>query len=239
MHLCPAAQCADGFLAPKHGPERPLFSVVKACAKTCPSPFVSLHARANAPLTGPCCLSAAFLTLLGLAPRPPGTSERKTTLSRISCKLYPEVAARSQQAIHAGAILPSCPAGLWAVLRSVPFPSGLSCCRRPISSGSLAALPLASASRSRRARVVSGAQEREEFANFLPCRIEKDGVVYPSAEHFFQAHKTLDARRRSAVAAASFRDVYMAGQSVDLRPDWEGIKLKVPRLGGSASHRVP
>ena len=39
-------------------------------------------------------------------------------------------------------------------------------------------------------------EDREEFANFLLCRIEKDSTVYPSTEHFFQAHKTLDRAER-------------------------------------------
>lgn len=70
-------------------------------------------------------------------------------------------------------------------------------------------------------------RERDEFANFLPCRIEKDGIVYPSAEHFFQAHKTLNPAQREAIAQANFNSVYMRGRRVTLRPDWEGVKLRV------------
>uniref|UniRef100_A0A7S0ZPS5 NADAR domain-containing protein n=1 Tax=Noctiluca scintillans TaxID=2966 RepID=A0A7S0ZPS5_NOCSC len=70
-------------------------------------------------------------------------------------------------------------------------------------------------------------QEREEFANFLPCRIEKDGIVYPSAEHFFQAHKTLDRAERQDIAGTSFESVHGRGQRVTLRPDWEAVKLSV------------
>jgi len=70
-------------------------------------------------------------------------------------------------------------------------------------------------------------EERDEFANFLPCRIEKNGIVYKSAEHFFQAHKTLDPDAHRSIAEASFDDVYMRGRMARLRPDWEAVKLKV------------
>ncbi|CAJ1416302.1 unnamed protein product [Effrenium voratum] len=70
-------------------------------------------------------------------------------------------------------------------------------------------------------------KEQEEFANFFPCRIEKDGVAYPSAEHFFQAHKTLEDAQRRRVAEASFERVYSLGRCLTLRPDWETVKLQV------------
>eukprot|EP00927_Polykrikos_kofoidii_P075367 TRINITY_DN71536_c0_g1_i1.p1 TRINITY_DN71536_c0_g1~~TRINITY_DN71536_c0_g1_i1.p1 ORF type:complete len:185 (-),score=34.57 TRINITY_DN71536_c0_g1_i1:13-567(-) len=70
-------------------------------------------------------------------------------------------------------------------------------------------------------------EERDEFANFLPCSITKDGITYPSAEHFFQAHKTTDLVERQAIASASFDSVYSCGRTVKLRPDWERVKLKV------------
>mmetsp|Transcript_79064 Transcript_79064/g.164223 ORF Transcript_79064/g.164223 Transcript_79064/m.164223 type:complete len:164 (+) Transcript_79064:52-543(+) len=70
-------------------------------------------------------------------------------------------------------------------------------------------------------------EEREEFANFLPCRIEEDGIVYRSAEHYFQAHKTEDLAMRKAIGSVDFNQVYGAGQRVQLRPDWEAVKLKV------------
>ncbi|CAE7784604.1 ybiA [Symbiodinium sp. CCMP2456] len=70
-------------------------------------------------------------------------------------------------------------------------------------------------------------EERDEFANFFPCSIEKDGIVYPSAEHFFQAHKTLEEKQRQRIASASFEEVYGLGQAATLRPDWEAVKLEV------------
>eukprot|EP00929_Paragymnodinium_shiwhaense_P009175 TRINITY_DN113238_c0_g1_i1.p1 TRINITY_DN113238_c0_g1~~TRINITY_DN113238_c0_g1_i1.p1 ORF type:complete len:170 (+),score=28.91 TRINITY_DN113238_c0_g1_i1:55-564(+) len=70
-------------------------------------------------------------------------------------------------------------------------------------------------------------EEREEFDNFYPCCIEKDGICYPSAEHFFHAHKTLDVEKREAIARVSLNRVYAAGHSLQLRPDWESIKLRV------------
>eukprot|EP01062_Namystynia_karyoxenos_P070242 TRINITY_DN65629_c0_g1_i1.p2 TRINITY_DN65629_c0_g1~~TRINITY_DN65629_c0_g1_i1.p2 ORF type:complete len:191 (+),score=58.47 TRINITY_DN65629_c0_g1_i1:67-573(+) len=70
-------------------------------------------------------------------------------------------------------------------------------------------------------------EEVEEFDNFYPCEVPHEGICYPSAEHFFQAHKTLDLQERAAIAALSHWEVYAAGQSVVLRPDWEGVKLRV------------
>eukprot|EP00930_Biecheleria_cincta_P061768 TRINITY_DN47316_c0_g1_i1.p1 TRINITY_DN47316_c0_g1~~TRINITY_DN47316_c0_g1_i1.p1 ORF type:complete len:223 (+),score=32.71 TRINITY_DN47316_c0_g1_i1:19-687(+) len=70
-------------------------------------------------------------------------------------------------------------------------------------------------------------EEREEFAFFLPCRIEKEGIVYPSAEHFFQTHNTLDWEQRKKMAQASFESIYALGRCLNLRSDWEVVKLRV------------
>ena len=70
-------------------------------------------------------------------------------------------------------------------------------------------------------------EERHEFDNFHPCSIEKDGVIYPSAEHFFQAHKSVDPAERRRIARASLEEVYMMGRRLQLRLDWEHVKLIV------------
>lgn len=78
---------------------------------------------------------------------------------------------------------------------------------------------------------VDGA-DRDEFSNFLPAPITaQDGTVYASVEHYFQAHKTRDAAARRAMASAPFERIYALGRSVELRPDWEGVKLKVMLRG--------
>ena len=69
--------------------------------------------------------------------------------------------------------------------------------------------------------------ERVEFANTLPAVIAEDGLDYASVEHYFQAHKTTCVEARRRVAAASFDQVHALGNAVELRPDWERVKLKV------------
>ena len=74
-----------------------------------------------------------------------------------------------------------------------------------------------------------------EFAflsNFYPSPIKKDGIEYPTVEHFFQAAKTTDLKTKKAIAGADTPGkAKRMGRSVDLRPDWEKIKVDVMRLG--------
>ena len=44
-------------------------------------------------------------------------------------------------------------------------------------------------------------KEYEEFANFLPCSLDEDGITYASVEHYFQAHKTEDVEARRGKCA--------------------------------------
>lgn len=72
---------------------------------------------------------------------------------------------------------------------------------------------------------------RGEFAflsNFYACLVEFEGVMYPSAEHAFQAAKTLDKERRRCIALApSPTAAKRMGRRLKLRADWEGVKLDV------------
>ena len=70
------------------------------------------------------------------------------------------------------------------------------------------------------------------LSNFYPSPIFYDGITYPTNEHFFQAMKTLDQEERKKIAAADTPGkAKRMGRSVDLRPDWEKIKVEVMRLG--------
>lgn len=68
------------------------------------------------------------------------------------------------------------------------------------------------------------------LSNFYPCKVELDGVEYPSVEHAYQAAKTLDKDERKAFHK---RPLPTAGESkklgrkLKLRPDWESVKLQV------------
>ena len=68
-----------------------------------------------------------------------------------------------------------------------------------------------------------------EFAflsNFYPSPIEKDGIKYPTVEHFFQAMKTTNLEERRAIADA--RTPGLAKRmGRQIHPDWEDIKVDV------------
>lgn len=72
---------------------------------------------------------------------------------------------------------------------------------------------------------------RGEYAflsNFHPCQIEIDGLVYPTAEHAFQALKTLDPQQREHVQAAPTpAGAKQRGKQVTLRADWDTLRFSI------------
>lgn len=70
------------------------------------------------------------------------------------------------------------------------------------------------------------------LSNFYPSPIFYDGITYPTNEHFFQAMKTLDQEEREKIAAADTPGkAKRLGRNVQLRADWEQIKVDVMRTG--------
>lgn len=68
------------------------------------------------------------------------------------------------------------------------------------------------------------------LSNFFPVIIWNAGIRYPSAEHAYQAAKTLDMDMRRKIAAMPKPgQAKRAGRNVDLRPDWDTVKLDVMR----------
>ena len=68
------------------------------------------------------------------------------------------------------------------------------------------------------------------LSNFYPCIVEFDGKLYPSAEHAFQAAKTLDDDERENFRVMdSPATARYWGRRVNLRPDWDEVKLQVMR----------
>jgi len=66
------------------------------------------------------------------------------------------------------------------------------------------------------------------LSNFWPCAITYDGEIYPSAEHFYVAMKTLDTFDRNIIRNThSAGQVKRLGRNLTIRLDWEDIKLKV------------
>ena len=69
------------------------------------------------------------------------------------------------------------------------------------------------------------------LSNFWPCSVTLGSVTYPSAEHGFQASKTLDGGARLAIAGlASPGEAKRAGRRLQLRPDWEASRKRVMLL---------
>lgn len=68
------------------------------------------------------------------------------------------------------------------------------------------------------------------LSNFYPCSIMFEGIVYPTAEHAFQAAKALDQLSRRRIASAGTpAEAKRMGRAVKLRPDWESIKIDIMR----------
>ena len=68
------------------------------------------------------------------------------------------------------------------------------------------------------------------LSNFHICQIVYDGVLYPSAEHAYQAAKTTDPGKRLKVAACKTPGgAKRQGRKVRLRPNWESIKVDIMR----------
>lgn len=66
------------------------------------------------------------------------------------------------------------------------------------------------------------------LSNFFPADVYYDGEWYPSAEHAYQAAKTLDLHTRHLISKLrSAADAKAAGRHVNLRADWEYVKLFV------------
>ena len=74
-----------------------------------------------------------------------------------------------------------------------------------------------------------------ELSNFETTPFEVDGVSYGSVEHWFQASKTLDSARQSAIRLASSPSkaakMGRAKKATLLREDWEDVKDKVMYVG--------
>lgn len=60
------------------------------------------------------------------------------------------------------------------------------------------------------------------LSNFYLCNINHDTIVYPSAEHMFQAQKTLDRElRRQMSKINTCAQVKRYGRTIRLRKDWD------------------
>ena len=70
------------------------------------------------------------------------------------------------------------------------------------------------------------------LSNFFYAPFVYEDNIYPTNEHFFQAMKTLNPEERRKIAEAKTPGVAKRmGRKVQLREDWEEIKIDVMRLG--------
>ena len=66
------------------------------------------------------------------------------------------------------------------------------------------------------------------LSNFAPCRIELDGVEYPSVEHAFMSAKSADpAWKQFCAVTGSAALVKKESRRVQLVPGWDWLKLDV------------
>lgn len=66
------------------------------------------------------------------------------------------------------------------------------------------------------------------LSNFWLCPVMFEYAVYPSAEHAYQAAKTLDPNKRQLILACpSPGAVKRLGKAVPMQPGWDKIKISV------------
>lgn len=65
------------------------------------------------------------------------------------------------------------------------------------------------------------------LSNFYQCKIVYNGIEYGSAEAAFQAAKTTDYNVKLIFAKLNPSEAKRLGKQVQLRLDWENIRLKV------------
>jgi ribA/ribD-fused uncharacterized protein len=77
--------------------------------------------------------------------------------------------------------------------------------------------------------MINSFQEEYRFlSNFYPSRIYCDGFMYETAEHFYQAHKTLDTEEFHAIVAAKTPGLAKRlGQTCTKKVMWDEIKYSI------------
>jgi len=66
------------------------------------------------------------------------------------------------------------------------------------------------------------------LSNFFPATLEFHGAMWPTSEHAYQAAKTLDLRWKLEVQQQETPGLAKKrGRLVDMRPDWERVKVRM------------
>jgi ribA/ribD-fused uncharacterized protein len=72
------------------------------------------------------------------------------------------------------------------------------------------------------------AEEHRFLSNFWPAAVVLEGIAFATVEHAYVAAKTLDpAAWQTIVRMASAGQVKRFGRTLELRPDWDDVKLGV------------
>jgi len=89
--------------------------------------------------------------------------------------------------------------------------------------------PLASApATTQTAKITEFQHEYRFLSNFWPVEIVYEGSTYPTAEHAYQAAKTLEANERKRIAALKTpAEAKHAGEALTQRADWADVKFTV------------
>ena len=78
------------------------------------------------------------------------------------------------------------------------------------------------------------------LSNFYPSTIWIDGKSYPTVEHAYQSHKTLDEGVREVIRnSKNPAEAKKLGRGVVIRPDWEGVKVPLMRRFLTAKFESP
>ena len=75
-------------------------------------------------------------------------------------------------------------------------------------------------------------QFRGEFhwlSNFYSCPVHFEGLTFSNTEAAFQAAKCLDMKERERFLGLSGGQAKRLGKRVELRPDWEDVKIDIMR----------
>lgn len=70
-------------------------------------------------------------------------------------------------------------------------------------------------------------EEYEFLSNFYEVPVTFEGLTYGSSEAAFQAQKSSDLFEREKFTALRPNDSKKAGREIQLRPDWEEVKVSV------------
>lgn len=65
------------------------------------------------------------------------------------------------------------------------------------------------------------------LSNYYPCSIDINGIHYTSSEAAFQSFKTTDPELRKLFAKCNPAEAKKLGRQIELRPDWEDIKVLI------------